>query len=120
MMSTQHACLTLEELERLIKSVEPAALLVPPRLLRRVIKHHRDIGGIGLLVPHRKGYGLDRESLLRCVKQAELGLAPDAELPPYLFLLVRPDGARLAKACGDDALAQHRRILFHLHVDRAM
>ena len=53
-MSTQDRVLTLAELEGLIKAVEPAAFLAPPRLLRRVIKHHRKIGGIGLLVPRSR------------------------------------------------------------------
>src|SRR5229473_257042 len=89
--TTQHPFPKVDELERLVKRVEPDAFLVPPRLLRRVIKHHREIGGIGLLVPHRKGYVIDREALLRCVRPAELGLAANAELPPHAFLMVRPD-----------------------------
>jgi hypothetical protein len=117
MSTTQQLTLKVEELERLVKRAEPAAFLVPPRLLRRVIKHHRQIGGLSLLVPHRKGYVIDRESLLRCVTPQELGAAPDAELPPYLYLLVRPDPDRLARYSVDQALVKHWRILFHLRID---
>ena len=121
MMSiTQPLSLKVDELERLIKRVEPAAFLVPPRLLRRVIKHHRKVGGIGLLVPHRKGYVIDRESLLRYVLPEELGLAPITELPSYIYLLVRPDPERLAKYTAPQALVKQWRVLFHLHIDRAM
>jgi hypothetical protein len=121
MMSTaQPVSLNIDELERLLKRVEPAAFLVPPRLLRRVIKQHRQLGGLALLVPHRKGYGLDREALLTCVTPAELGLAPDAELPPYAFLLVRPNSAQLARQTCGAALLNCRRILFHLHIDHAL
>jgi hypothetical protein len=118
--TTQHPSLTVDELERLIKRVEPDAFLVPPRLLRRVIKHHREIGGIGLLVPHRKGYVIDREALLRCVRPAELGLAADAELAPHAFLIVRPDPYRLAEYTLKQALVKHWRILFHLRIDQSM
>jgi hypothetical protein len=118
--TTQPAFLTVDELERRVKRVEPAAILVPPRLLRRVIRQHRKIGGFALLVPHRKGYGLDREALLNCVVPAELGLATDAQLPPYAYLMVRPNPDRLAKQTCGEALLNHWRILFHLRIDHEM
>jgi hypothetical protein len=114
--ASQKLTFTVEELERLIRNVEPAAFLVPQRLLRRVIKSHRRVGGIGLLVPHRKGYVLDREALLRFITPAELG-APGAELPPFVFLLVRPAPDRLARLTIEQALVKHWRLLFHLRVD---
>src|SRR5262245_28316503 len=105
MMSTsQHTALTVEELERLIKGVEPGAFLMSPRLLRRVIKRHRHIGGLALLVPHRKGYVIDREALLRYVTPAELGARDAAALPPFIFLLARPDADRLASATPEQTL----------------
>src|SRR6516162_10126688 len=112
--------LTVDELERIIKRVEPDAFLVPPWLLRRVIKHHREIGGIGLLVPHRKGYVIDRTALLRFVQPAELGLAANTELPPFAFLMVRPDPDRLARYTLKQALLKHWEILFHLRIDQAV
>jgi hypothetical protein len=120
MSTTQPTFLTVDELERRIKRVEPAAFLVPPRLLRRVIKQHRQIGGIGLLIPHRKGYVIDRESLLRYVAPAELGVTPNTEFPPHAFLLVRPEPGRLARYTAEQALVKHRRILFHLRIDLTM
>ena len=39
------ADLTQQELERLVQEREPAALLVSPRILRRVIKRDRELGG---------------------------------------------------------------------------
>src|SRR5260370_41209835 len=86
--TTQHPFPTVDELERLIKRVEPDAFLVPPWLLRRVIKNHREIGGIGLLVPHPKGYELDRAALPACVLPADLVLAEREGLPPDPFLSV--------------------------------
>src|SRR5438876_627137 len=52
-------------LQKLLTDVDPGALLVSPRLLRRVIKQDRQIGGVGLQVPHRKPYTLGRDAL-RC------------------------------------------------------
>ena len=49
------------ELQRLLSGADPSALLVPPRLLRRVIKQERGIPGMGLQVPHRKTYVVRRD-----------------------------------------------------------
>ena len=54
----------ISDLERILKGVDPAALLVPPRVLRRVIMRDRDLGGMGLVVPHRRSYVIAREPLL--------------------------------------------------------
>jgi hypothetical protein len=115
--TTPHPSLNVDELQHRIKQVEPAAFLVPPRLLRRVIKHHRKIGGIGLLVPHSKGYGIDRDSLLACVAPTRLGLDQSAQVPPFVYLLARP---RFAKDTLQQALLKYWRIIFHLHIDQAM
>ena len=50
MIVTTAPGLTLADLERALSRVEPAALLVPPRILRRVIKADRDFDGPGLTV----------------------------------------------------------------------
>src|SRR5580765_1380141 len=85
------------ELVRVLKGVDPTALLVPTRLLRRVIKQDRQIGGIGLFVPHRKSYVISGEALLRIADRAELGLAESDNLPANVMLLVRPEPDRLAR-----------------------
>ncbi len=56
--------LTVAELAEILSRTEPAALLVSPRILRRVIKKDRGLTGPGLQVPHRKSYVIDRERLL--------------------------------------------------------
>ena len=48
------AVFTLAELEKVLSAADPAALLVPPRILRRVIKKHSGLTGPGLQVPHRQ------------------------------------------------------------------
>src|SRR5688572_27267737 len=75
--------LSCAELARRLRLVEPAALLVPPRILRRVIKTHRGLGGLGLRVPHPHSYWIDRDGLLKIATAAELvGPNPTPQPPP--------------------------------------
>src|SRR5689334_13874915 len=96
-MSVTSPTLTVPDLERIVSQTDPAALLVPPRILRRVIKKDRGLTGLGLQVPHRKSYVLDRERLLRIADREELGIVPSRELPPTLLLFPRPDVQRMAR-----------------------
>ena len=66
--------LPLTELEQSLRAVEPALRLVPPRILRRIIKRDRHLPGIGLRVPHRKSYVISRDRLLVLAEPEELGL----------------------------------------------
>src|SRR6516165_6482007 len=79
------------ELQKLLSAVDPGALLMPPRLLRRVIKQDRDVGGVGLQVPHRKSYTIGREGLLAIVDHDELGVGKDWPLPAEVILLACPE-----------------------------
>src|SRR3954469_13288906 len=79
------------ELQKLLSDVDPAALLVKPRLLRRVIKDDCRLNGVGLQVPHRKSYTIHRDALLAIADRADLGLADDKELPTRLILLACPE-----------------------------
>src|SRR5688500_8051121 len=79
------------ELQRLLTAAEPAALLVPLRLLRRVIKQDRGIAGIGLQVPHRKTYVVGCDVLLAGADREELGIPAGRELPATVILLACPE-----------------------------
>jgi hypothetical protein len=112
--------LTSAELEQAIAAVEPAALLVPPRILRRVIKLDRQIGGIGLRVPHRKSYVIAAQRLLDIVDRDELGLNSNAALPNTVILLPRPDTDYLSTLTAGEALVKYWRLLFHVRVHQAL
>ncbi|MEN6449776.1 MAG: hypothetical protein ABFC96_04715 [Thermoguttaceae bacterium] len=111
---------TLPELESAIRAADPAVRFVPPRILRRVIKHDRGLTGFGLHVPHRKGYVVSREALLRIADREELGDPPDAELPEHVILLARPSPQRLADSTAQDMLLRYWRLLFHARVHLAL
>lgn len=111
----------VEELRLRIRDVEPAALLVSPRILRRVIKQDRRLPGLGLQVPHHKSYTIGRERLLAIADRAELDLSPAADLPENVILLARPlDDDDLNYRAGDEVLASYGRLLLHARVHREM
>jgi len=112
--------LSIGELESALRATDPAALLAPPRILRRLIKQDREIGGIGLRVPHRKSYLIAADSLAKIVDRDELGLAENHKLPPRVILLARPDAERLAAFTSGEALTKYWRLLFHVRIHAAL
>src|SRR5262245_8308730 len=119
MTVTAETHLTLSELQRLLTAADPAALLIKPRLLRRVIRRHGGAPGFGLLLPHTHSYVLDSASLLDLVGRDELGLPPDQPLPPTVILVPRPEADDLAAAPGA-MLVRYWRRLFHARVHIAL
>jgi hypothetical protein len=115
-MNFTTATLTTAELERLLLAADPGVVFAPPRILRRVIKHHAGVGGLGLQVPHRKSYTLGRDALLAIAGRTELGVAPDRTLPEVVVLLPRPDAGKLASRPRDSTLRKYARLLFHARV----
>jgi hypothetical protein len=109
----------IAELEVVLQSADPAALLVPNRILRRVIKRDRKPAVFGLQVPHRKSHVIARDRLLRFVDRDEIGLPADADLPPVLFLIGRPDPDRLARLPRSQSLIRYWQLLFHCRVHAA-
>jgi hypothetical protein len=112
--------LSLAELEQAIRATDPTALLVSPRILRRVIKQDAGVSGIGLRVPHRKTYVIAREDLLAIVDRDELDLEAGAELPENVILLARPTPETLSSLQSDEALIKCWRLLFHARVHVAL
>lgn len=111
--------LTLSDLAEALQSADPSVLLVPPRILRRVIKHDRRLPGIGLQVPHRKTYVCTRAALLACAERDELGMRSAGDLPEVVFLIAQPREETLAVMPRAAALVKYWRLLFHSRVHRA-
>jgi len=107
--------LTHDELAAAVTAADPAAFLVPPRILRRVIKQHRVLDDV-LRVPHRKTYFIRRDNLLEIVELSELGLEHNATLPEIVILLPSPEIEQLAAMTRPRALVKYWRLLFHARV----
>lgn len=112
--------LTLPELERAVRSTNPTALLLLPRILRRVIKQDRQLTGWGLKVPHRKSYLISREQFFQIVDPAEVALSGEAGLAEKLILIAQPDPEKLATISAGEALVHCWRLLFHARIHEAM
>ncbi|MBW3540811.1 MAG: hypothetical protein KY476_11110 [Planctomycetes bacterium] len=114
----------LAEVDRALHAVEPTAFFVPPRIIRRVIRHEHELPGLGLSVPHRKTYVISQRRLAILVDPDELGFDDISEFPEKAILLARPDEERLAGFTLEDLLARVWRLLFHARVhvelDRAV
>ena len=118
-MSIEAATLDTAELQRILTALEPRAYLLAPRLLRRLIKQDREVSGLGLQVPHHRSYVATRDSVLRSLDHAELGLPANHELPPVCILIASLGNRQLASMPPALSLLRLWRTLFHarIHVD---
>jgi len=105
----------LAEIERRLAAVEPAAFLVPERILRRVIKRHRHPISFGLRVPHYTSYVVDRRALLDIVEPTELPVNGRA-FAATAILILQPTPEDLAELGLAGVLLRCRRLLFHARV----
>ncbi len=114
------APITLAELEQAIRTSDPRARFILPRILRRVIKQDRGLTGFAFRVPHRKTYIIDQHNLLSIVEPEEIGLNPDEILPDKFILLAQPNPQKLQEMPAGTALVQCWRMLFHARVHIAI
>jgi hypothetical protein len=92
-------------------------VLLEDRVVRRVIKAHRRLPGLGLQVPHAHGYGLPAAALRDLVEPGEL--AVDAAALPARVILF--SGSRAALGAGDPhEWARAWRAAFHGAVHAAL
>ncbi len=119
MNATRPQDVLLAEAKRALREVDPAAFVVAPRILRRVIKDDRELTGLAFQIPHRKCYTLGRERLLWIVSKAELGLEPTDVLPPMVILIAQPDEQELHDITAAQLLERCWRLLFHARVHAA-
>ena len=93
-----------------------SAVLVDERILRRVIKLHRHLRGVGLQVPHAEVYALPRADLAELVSQHELRVDL-SKLPDRVIALA---GSREGLAAArPDAELRAWRAIYHAHVHEA-
>ncbi len=85
----------LDELRRTVAVVDPAAILVPARILRRAIKVDRGLNWLGGARP--TCYVISAAALGAIVNGSELGRPPDAALPS----IATPDRATGTRGAGE-------------------
>src|SRR3954465_12057608 len=94
----QEIAMKLAELQQALRAADPAAVLVAPRVLERVIQQACKLPNLTWKVPHRDCYVVARHVLFRYVDQDDLDLEPDQLLPPTVVLLARPPAELLGGA----------------------
>jgi hypothetical protein len=110
----------LAELQHALRTADPAAVLVSPRVLDRLIQQVWDLPSLVWEVPHRKVFVIDRHVLFRHVEQDELDLEAERLLPPTVILLARPSVEKLTDEKPEAILLQYWRRLFHANVHLAL
>jgi hypothetical protein len=108
--------MTLDELKQALLAADPAAVLVPPHLLGRVIRAVHGLSAQTIQVPHRKSCILDRQVLFRHVEPDDLDLGPDRRLPETVILLARPSLDRRNSLERTGTLLTYWRQLFHANI----
>jgi hypothetical protein len=107
----------IEELSRILRETDPAAVLVERRVLDRLILHVTDTTWAVWQVPHGHCFVVDRSTLYTHVEPEELSLPHDYHLPEAVILLERPTAEQLGGPV-KDLLGRYWRLLFHASADR--
>jgi hypothetical protein len=110
----------LAELQRAVRAADPAAVLVPQRILNRVVQEVARLPVLLWQVPHRQCFVVDRYVLFRHVEQDELDLEPEQHLPETVILVAQPTPEQLTNLRREDLLLEFWRRLFHAHVHAAL
>ncbi len=105
--------MNLAELQRLLRDANPAAVLVAPRILERVVRDDLHLPPMHWGLPHGKSYVCGRHLLFRHAEQADLEIEPDRVLPDTVILLQRPEAEELSNLERPKVLLKYWRRLFH-------
>ena len=109
--------MNLIQLQKSLRAVEPAAVLVPPRVLQNIIKQHWNLSGFYWTVPHRDTFIIDRQTLFfGHVDQEDLALEPNELLPPTVMLLAWPGSEEIPPQECPALLLKYWQLVFHASV----
>lgn len=101
----------LADLERELRE-SAGAVLCDPRVMRRVVKHHRNVTGV---VPHGRCYAIDRAALSELADATELR-GPLDKLPDDVILVARPSPREIAARTRTETATRIWRNVFHARV----
>ncbi len=102
----------MSEVDAALASI--GAVLVEERVLRRIIKSHRRLRGVGLQVPHEQCYELPRDELVKYVEKDEVAI--DLATLPERAVLISSDRDKLTTA---EAWTAAWRSIFHAKIHQA-
>ena len=110
----------IEELRRALAQSEPAAFLVEPRVIRRVIRERFGFAQLSASIPHVESQIVPADDVRHLVHPDELGLTDFNDLPSDCMLICQPDEGELDHWPIQELLQQVWRRLFHAQIDRAL
>lgn len=110
----------LADLQQALHQVSPAAVLVTPQVLDKVIQQVGDLSVLPWSIPHRFSYVVDRQTLFRHIEQEDLDLNPEYLLPEKVLLLLRPTSDLLNLENPQLLLGIYWRRLFHASIHLEM
>lgn len=109
----------LEELSRILRETDPAAVLVDRHVLEKVIQAATGAAWVVWRVPHGHCFVVDRSTLYKNVEPEELNLPADYKLPEAVLLLEQPSAEQLGGPV-KELLGRYWRLLFHAAVHREL
>ena len=112
--------MTQADLQKALRAIDPAAVLVSSRILERVVRDELQLPTMSWNIPHGKSYVCDRQVLFRHAEQADLELEPDQLLPDEVILLIRPDADEMSNLERKPLLLKYWRRLFHSRIHVAL
>jgi hypothetical protein len=108
----------LAELQQALKAADPAAVLVAPRVMDRILQRVTHHNALFTDLPHRESLVVSRPVLYRHVDPDELDIEPERLLPETVLLLSRPSPNTMTTLDRDAILLLYWRRLFHASVHR--
>ena len=109
----------LDELSRLLRATDPAAVLVTSAVLDRVLAQVNNTHWTIWRMPHNRCCVVDRSILFQFVEQEEIQTPSDHLLPDRVLLLQRPETDALNKP-RKEVLGAYWRLLFHVVIHREL
>ncbi len=110
----------LAQLQRAVTFVDPSAILVPARILRRVIKRDRGLWFLRGRTSRRLDYTIAGAHLDAIVDPEEVGRPATEPWPKSVTLLAQPDPEELSRSDSGALLTRVWRQLFRTHVRLAI
>jgi hypothetical protein len=108
----------LADLQQALKAADPAAVLVAPRIMDRILQRVTRHNTLFTDLPHRESLVVSRPVLYRHVDPDELDIEPERLLPETVLLFSRPSPNTMNTQDRDAILLTYWRRLFHASVHR--